>query len=420
MLLVPLVEHRKAALVSVLVLGFLLFQTSSAYSSESDDNAELYEFLSSESAANAKLFDFLSNVVGLDLTKYSVVPPSNVPPGFEGLSPLEFYKKLSEYVSTLPPVNVTRVDPFGGLVEEESPSFDFEYNNSTFDAMSIFYNGHMNFLKIRSYDEQDYVYSEAQPTDTLGRAKLILQRYQTFFQRNYGKDASYLAPILDILNNIDELSPTEFAEGNVTFQVTKDGNETRIKWIYTEGDVVMDWKRVDLDFRYGAFESFHDTWGLYSVSGLSEISSEEAFQIALDAAQNYEFRIVYENGTIEAVKVPDLSNAFYQEYFSMVPFRYSEDKFPSRIERDSLTLYPFWQYYFYFNETILGNDGIQVGVWGDTSELVYCSGFGHLGTIDPTIPEFPSWAILPLLLMATSVAVLCRKRLSKVLSGGPK
>ena len=408
-LVVLLVQHRRAALVSVLVLG-LFFQVSNVYSSELDDNLELYEFLSSESTANAKFFDFLSNVVGLDLTKYSVVPPESVPPGFEGLSPLEFYKKLSEYVSTLPPVNVTRFDHFGGLVEEESPNFDFAYKNCTFDAMSILYNGHMNFLKIRSYDEEDYVYSEAQPTDTLGRAKVILQRYQTFFQRNYGKEASYLVPMLDILNSVDELSTTEFTKGNVTFQVSKDENETHIKWIYTENDVVMDWKRVDLDFRYGAFESFHDTWGLYSVSGLSKISSEEAFQIAFEAAQNYEFNVTDENGTIKAVKVPDLSDAFYQEYFTMVPFRYSEDKFPSRIERDPLTLYPFWQYYFYFNETILGNDGIQVGVWGDTSELVYCSGFGHLGTLDPTIPEFPSWIVLPMFLIATLTILFFKKK----------
>ncbi len=409
-LMVHLVAHRKAALVSVLVIGFLLFQVFTAYSLESDDNVELYEFLSSESVANAKLFDFLSNVVGLDLTKYSVVLPDSVPPGFEGLSPLEFYKKLSEYVSTLLPVNVTHFDHFGGLVEQESPNFDFAYKNSTFDAMSIFYNGHMNFLKIRSYDEEDYVYSEAQPTDTLGRAKVILQRYQTFFQRNYGTDASYLVPMLDILNSVDELSSTEFTEGNVTFQVSKDGNEIHIKWIYTENDVVMDWKRVDLDFRYGAFESFHDTWGLYSVSGLSEISSEEAFQIAFEAAQNYEFNVTDENGMIEAVKVPDLSDAFYQEYFSMVPFRFSEANFLSRIERDPLMLYPFWQYYFYFNETILGNDGIQVGVWGDTSELVYFSGFGHLGTSDPAIPEFSSLIFLPLFLIATLIILVYKKK----------
>ena len=59
-------EHRKVTLVSVLILGFLLFPVFNVNSSESDDNVELDEFLSSESAANAKLFDFLSNVVGLD------------------------------------------------------------------------------------------------------------------------------------------------------------------------------------------------------------------------------------------------------------------------------------------------------------------------------------------------------------------
>ncbi|MEJ2240599.1 MAG: hypothetical protein P8Y18_00420 [Candidatus Bathyarchaeota archaeon] len=343
-------QHSKATIVTVLVFGFLLFQVPTAYSSESDDNAELYEFLSSESAANAKLFDFLSNVVGLDLTKYSVVPPSVVPPGFESL---------------------------------------------------------------RSYDEEDYIYSEAQPTDTLGRAKVILQQYQTFFQRNYGNNASYLLPMLDILNSVNEVSPTEFTEGNVTFQVSNDGNETRIKWIYTEGDVVMDWKRVDIDFRYGAFESFHDTWGLYIVSGLSEISSEEAFQIAFEAAQNYEFRIVYENGTIKTVKVPDLSNAPYDVNMYMVPFRFDENNFPSKIERDPLTLYPLWQLHFFFNETIGGNEGMQVGVWGDTSEIVYCSGFGYYGNSDPFIPEFSSLAILPSILILVLCAVLIRNKVSK-------
>ena len=382
---------KSAMMITLLmVIVFLSLHVSPAYPSESNDAEELYEFLSSESDANAKLFDFLSDVVGLDLTKYVVVPPSVVPPGFEGLSPLEYFKKLSENVSTqLPSLNFTLDDSFGGLVEVATPSFDIEYNESRIHVMGIFYNGHMNFLKITSYDEEDYVYSEAQPTDTLGRAKVILQRYQTFFQRNYGKDASYLVHMLDILNNVDDLLPTEFTEGNVTFQVSKDGNETRIKWIYTEGDVVMDWKRVDIDFRYGAFESFHDTWGLYSVSGLSEISSEEAFQIALDAAQQHEIHVGYEDRETEIVKVPDLSDAFYQEYFSMVPFRYSEDKFPNRIERDPLTLYPYWQYYFYFNETIAGNSGIQVGVWGDTSEIIYCSGFGYLGSLE-TDPEQPS------------------------------
>jgi hypothetical protein len=373
---------KKSAVISALlmVVVVLSLQVPTAYPSEADEKAELYDFLSSESDANAKLFSFLSDVVGLDLTKYGVVPPEVVPPGFEGLSPLEFYKKSAENVSALPPVNFTLDDRFGGLVEEEVRSFDFEYNNSKFDVMSIAYNGHISFLKLYHYREEDYVYSEPQPDDVLGRAKKILQRYQTFASQNYGKDVSYVVPMLDVLNSVDDLSPAEFTVGNVTFQVSEDGNTTRIKWIYTEGDVVMDWKRVDLDFRYGAFESFHDMWGLYNVSGLSEISSEEAFQTALEAAQQHEIRVGYEDNETEVVQVPDLSNAFYQEYFSMVPFRHSEDKFPSRLERDPLTLYPYWQYYFYFNETIAGNSGVQVGVWGDTGELIYCSGFGYYGT----------------------------------------
>ena len=93
---------RRVVLFLALVFVLLLLLTPCAYSSETSENEELYEFLSNESPAYAKLFDFLSDVVQLDLTKYGVVPPEHVPPGFEGLSPLEFYKQLSEYVSTLP------------------------------------------------------------------------------------------------------------------------------------------------------------------------------------------------------------------------------------------------------------------------------------------------------------------------------
>ena len=382
----PLVEDRRAVLILMLVLVFLLLQVPNAYSSESTANEELYEFLSSESPANAKLFDFLSNVVGLDLTKYAVVPPSVVPPGFEGLDPLEFYKKLSEHVSTqLPSSNFTRDDLFGGLVEEEVQSFDFEYNNNKIHVMSIFYNGHMAHLSINSYSQDDYVYSESPPTDVLSRAQSILQRYQTFASQHYAKDTSYLVPMQNILSSVDDLSPKEITEGNVDFQVSKDGNNTRIQWIYTEGGVSMPRKRVYIKFSNNAFVSFWDTWGLYSVSGLSVISSEEAVQIALEAAQNCELHIFNEvQNESQTVKVPDLSNAPYDVNMYMVPYRYQERDIPSKIARDTLTLYPYWQLHFYFNESIAGNVGVQVGVWGDTGEIIYCSGFGYLGSSGTT------------------------------------
>jgi len=67
-LLVPLVGDRRILFILMLILMFPLLQVPSAYSSES--------------TAEDKIADFLSSVVGLDLTKYTLVPPS-LPPGVE-------------------------------------------------------------------------------------------------------------------------------------------------------------------------------------------------------------------------------------------------------------------------------------------------------------------------------------------------
>ena len=60
--------------------------------------------------------------------------------------------------------------------------------------------------------------------------------------------------------------------------------------------------------------------------------------------------------------------------------------------------------------------------FGDTPFMVYWVDYGDRNItcydnhplIEPSIiPEFPSWAILPLLLVATLVAIICKKRLTK-------
>lgn len=338
---------------------------------------------SSESIVEDMQFDFLSSVVGLDLAKYTIVSKSR--PNFEDVNITEVLSDRAE--KGLP--SSSYPSKFGGLVKEEALSYDLEYNGSNVDVMSIFYNERMVFLDI---DHEDgYLYSDSRPVDILSQAESILQRYQTFASQAYAENTSYLVAMNNILHKNEETSLMDITDGNINFQISKDGNRTLIQWIYTEGGVSMNWKRVSIEFYNNSFESFVDTWGLYNVSGLSNISSEEAFKIALGSAQEYKFKVTDKTGEIAARNVPNLSNAFYQEYFNMVPFRYDDYNLPSQIERDPLTLYPFWQYYFYFNETILGYDGIQVGVWGDTSELVYCSGFGYYGTFDiPTEQDVPS------------------------------
>ncbi|MCW4015660.1 MAG: hypothetical protein NWF06_04760 [Candidatus Bathyarchaeota archaeon] len=330
---------------------------------------------SSEGTTEDKLFDFLSSVVGLDLTKYAVVEPY-LP------TDVEYPSNLSESLESL---NFTIDDEFGGLVKKEVLSPQLEINERTINLMGIFYNGHMAFLKIYFYSKQDYVYSESPQNDVLSQAKNILHRYQTFVSQHYGTNASYIVSMQNVLSSVDDLSPAEITAGNVSFQVSKDGDTTRIQWIYTQNDIEMNYKRLAIKFQGNNFVSFTDTWGLYSVSELDKISSEQAVQIALESAQDYEIRIAHEDNKTEIVKVPDLSNAHYVANFYMVPFRYEETNFPIKTDRDPLTLYPYWQIHFYFDESIARIVGIQVGVWGDTGEIVYCSGFGYLG-----YPEMPN------------------------------
>lgn len=73
-------------------------------------------------------------------------------------------------------------------------------------------------------------------------------------------------------------------------------------------------------------------------------------------------------------------------------------------------------YWSTYNGTDNDGDGI-----GDSPHFVYENNQDNYPLINPvditTIPEFPSWAVLPLILMATLAAVFCKKRLNKKLRG---
>jgi hypothetical protein len=314
--------------------------------------------------------EFLSSVVGIDMTKYTLSPP---PTGYENIKPPNDHFKTATELAD---------------IEFHAPSFDFNSTEGTLETMSGFRYGHLTFLNV--YSQDNYVYSESPPTDILNQAKSILQRYQTFVTKVYAKDNSFLVPMQTVLNSLNYLSPTNTTIGNINFQVSKDGDKTRIQWIYTENGVSMSRKRVELEFRKNTFVSFTDSWSLYKVGGLSVISSEEAVAIALEAAQKVELHIGHADGTNETVKVPDLSNAHYDVSFTMIPYRNLSYNIPSKMARDPSTLYPYWQFHFYFNESIAGNIGVQVGVWGDTGEIVYASGYGFLGGSDISNGELPS------------------------------
>ena len=322
---------------------------------------------SAELTADDKANEFLTSVVGLDLTKYTVISP------------------------TPPPDRATYTYPpeLCGIVKQETSSFDFEADGNKISTQAIFYNGQMSFFKIYTLSGS-YVYAEPPAPDLLNQAKTVLQRYQAYATRVYDTDNLYLEPMQNILDNISDLSPANITVGNVNFQVSENENKTLIQWIYTENGVSMKYKRLALAFRNNAFESIIDNWRIYSVGAFSVINSEEAYKLALETAQNCEFRIVNDQVN-EVVMLPDLSDAGYQMWFTMLPYRNETSDMPSKIARDPLKLYPYWQFYFYFpSGEIGGYSGIQVGIWGDTKEIIYCSGFGFYGTSNPTSDEYLS------------------------------
>lgn len=326
------------------------------------------ELVSSDSpkfSAVDQTTEFLSSIVGLDMTKYTLAQPSP-PAGYE---------------KTTPNQNITLANPEerDGL-KIDGPSFDFQSSEGTLHTFGMFYNEHFSSLKITSHGS--YIYSGSPPTDILHQTNNLLDRYRAFISEKYAMDGAFLVSMRNLINSVNDLSPKNLTAGNINFQVSEEGGKTRLQWIYTEEGCIMNYKRVDISFVNNTLVSFRDTWSLFKVSGLSVISAEEATKIALEAAQTVELHIGHADGTNETVKVPDLSNAPVDMYFTMVPYTSSDQNFPSKLPRDPLTLYPLWQFQFLFSNEIGGNNGVQVGVWGDTKEIFYASGYGYLGAVD--------------------------------------
>ncbi len=348
--------------ITTLIIISLAVTTANATSSTDE----------TQSSALNQTTNFLSNVAGLDLTKYSLTTPSYQ------------LRNNTPSTGTVQPSKGALFNPNEDIgVNMESPSYYFKSGKGTLDIMSIFYNGQLAIVNINSIGNNDsYIYLGSSGTDLTNQANDLLTRYATFIsQQSATSDTSFLTRMKNVLNSVNIESSTNITTCNTNFQSSQNGNRTRLQWIYTEDGIVMNWKRVEMDFNNNNLVSFQDTWSLYKVAGLSAVSSQQATKIALDAAQKVTLDVTNSAGQNITVKTPALSNARYDVRFNMLPYSNSSANFPSKISRDPLTLYPYWQFHFYFKQTFAGDEGIQVGVWGDTSEVIYASPFGYLGDL---------------------------------------
>jgi hypothetical protein len=312
--------------------------------------------------AKEKLAEFISDVIGVD---------------------------LAEYVKTRGDgYGVSYPSKYGGLAKEEVCSMKLNASNGAYiTALSIYDNGFVKGITLRLWGPTKYV--QQPPTDTLDHAKAILTRYRTLIQ-GYSMDTQHVSSALAMLNKVDSLTTSNVTDGNMKMEITNFANVgrysegTSVEWIYSVNGVEASRKKISVaffSFAGGTEIDFSDTWGLWSVDSASA-SEAEVREVAWQAAQDFNLTLVGPDGSVTIVK-PDWGNvsrvAFYlipgQLYDSSLNDVLQQVSMGSRA-RNGLTLYPLWEFIFYFSERVAGNVGVQVGVWGDTGEIAYCIGYG--------------------------------------------
>ena len=148
-------------------------------------------------------------------------------------------------------------------------------------------------------------YSQKQPDGALDISKAFLNRYKEYLISYCNVSTAYLDPIIDMLSNVTQLSPTNATSGNVLMQISSGPPYLQqiskvsindIKFDYTENGVDFARKQVYLSYVNNSLSEFQDTWNLYSIATWNIISKEEAVNIAYASAQSLTLKFGNSNG----------------------------------------------------------------------------------------------------------------------------
>jgi len=314
-------------------------------------------------SAKDKLPAFLSDVLGLDMSKYQIVNE----------------RGATQYV-------------YGNSVEVDNYVFELvDEKGGEVTVRGHFYNGVPNPINIREVDGS--VHYVSSPGGSLEGLRNVFERYVVFAQK-YGiatVDASLALSLFDKAPSDlpkSHASAVRVASDSLTLYVSQEG--FGFGYI-VEGVEVLN-RSLGIVFTADGV-TFHDTFGLYSVSNVNVFSEEEftgfAFGLAQEFCDNSRFYHVNAEGIEEEVR-PDWSRMRSEIDFKMIPGQIYNNPINNELleqgagvtfsaDRDALTLYPFWSAVFYFSWPIGNIYGVQVGVWGDTGEVAYCWEYGFLG-----------------------------------------
>lgn len=311
--------------LKLLFLTVLLLMLSSAVLVSLIPNA-----YASETSTHEKMLTILKDVVGLDLTKYTI--------------------ETKEYP----------LDTYVGVLPQENVDYFLESSESRLRVSFTLVN--KTLQKIYVSDCYGLPHMAQQAADVFEMADAFLSRYYAYSGAVYIQEMRNMLREIGINKNITKTS------GNIRFEVFVSQIYTEFMWTYIFNGIQANSKSVSLGFEKGFLKHFADNWWLYKIGSTSiNVDEKKAIEIAIKAAKNYSWKVYVDNDTwvevtefnIATIGKPTLSLLNYM----------SKEKARGG---DPLTLYPEWLIPLGLDKIYPGGvTGINIGVWADTGEISY-------------------------------------------------
>ena len=288
-------------IVTVFTVAFVQAPTSCAISSTKQETARA----------------FLENVVELDVAKYEITLRSQIDSPADG----------------------------NGVIESTSV-YHLKSEESTLDVTCIFRNNILVWCNISPIEGSPVL--NRPPADTLNLAKRFLDNYQ-----NESK-ASYIQPLRNMLNNVNELKPLSVTSNDVKLTVIIEDYQY-IEWMEAPNGITNTYNRVILIFRDGALKLFSNSWNRYPIGSANiSVSEEQAISLAKERVKSYSYDMG--DSMVSNLTVNEESNWTHAEL---------------TMEPRGDTVYPQWEVYLPLDRVYPGMvTSIRVRLWADTGEII--------------------------------------------------
>jgi len=255
----------------------------------------------------------------------------------------------TKYQTTLLRSTVEPRADLGGVVEEIL-KYSLINNESKIDLTLRFRNDHFSLYQlslIEGFPPYAPIYIQPQPTDILGAARGLIERYKTISNYPYLEEMSKLLALTTKINSEQTLR-------NIKLKVTLYGDNAEVILMYTANGFDYPAKSLRLLFYKHVLQELSDDWFLYTVSDTQvNISREQAIQIARDATKNFSWNAGGTQVTNFNVLAEPVSAVFFPH-----------------ARAELLTLFPYWYITLYLDKEYPGGvNSIAVGVWADTGEI---------------------------------------------------